>query len=629
MSRILSCFFAYPSEPAIVGESIEQAIGNLKEKSGITVVRSWRENDIAGRFIADQVLQKISEQTALIADVTQLNFNVAYEIGFALAREKRVVLTRHKGVTPHRPLVAEVGIFDTLGYLEYENAGELENHLRKITDPMPSARNVHPLNQNAPIYLIEARFRTDSVTRIISRVKKARLFYRSFDPQESPRLSASEGFEQVAQSFGVLLHLLPLQISDALTHNIRVAFLGGLAEGFGKVSLLLQDGEEPVPLDCRDLVKVFKAPIDIDDSISDFATQVTEAMQQSRFQEIEKEHTALEDLSFGASAAENEFRELAGYYLETDQFQRALRGEVRLVVGRKGSGKTAIFAQVRDRMREERQNIVVDLRPDGYQLLKFKEMVLKFLGQGSLEHTITAFWEYLLLLEICYKLLEKDRLPHTRDYRLVVPYRKLAAIYDSDRYVSEGDFSERLSRLLLHLTEDYRTKYGEDANRTLTQQEITELLYRHDVNLLRDQVVEYLKVKKGLLLLFDNLDKGWPTHGLTVTDIVILRALLEATRKLERQLQRRDIDCRTLAFLRNDVYELLVSETPDRGKEGRVALDWSDPDLLRELIRRRMLYSGLPDRTFEELWRTICVSHVAGEESSQYLIDRCLMRPRA
>src|SRR6202790_1156585 len=628
MSRILSCFFAYPSEPAIVGESIKKAIGKLKEKSGITVVRSWRENDIAGRFIADQVLQKISEQTALIADVTQLNFNVAYEIGFALAREKRVVLTRHKGVTPHRPLVAEVGIFDTLGYLEYENAGELENHLRGVTDPASSARNVHPLNQNAPIYLIEARFRTDSVTRIISRVKKARLFYRSFDPQESPRLSASEGFEQVAQSFGVLLHLLPLQISDALTHNIRVAFLGGLAEGFGKVSLLLQDGEEPVPLDCRDLVKVFKAPIDIDDSISDFATQVTEAMQQSRFQEIEKEHTALEDLSFGASAAENEFRELAGYYLETDQFQRALRGEVRLVVGRKGSGKTAIFAQVRDRMREERQNIVVDLRPDGYQLLKFKEMVLKFLGQGSLEHTITAFWEYFFLLEICYKLLEKDRLPHTRDYRLVVPYRKLAAIYDSDRYVSEGDFSERLSRLLLHLTEDYRTKYGEDANRTLTQQEITELLYRHDVNLLRDQVVEYLKVKKGLLLLFDNLDKGWPTHGLTVTDIVILRALLEATRKLERQLQRRDIDCRTLAFLRNDVYELLVSETPDRGKEGRVALDWSDPDLLRELIRRRMLYSGLPDRTFEELWRTICVSHVAGEESSQYLIDRCLMRPR-
>ena len=362
---------------------------------------------------------QIAEHTALIADVTQLNFNVAYEIGFALAKEKRIVLTRHKGVTPRRPLVSEVGIFDVIGYLEYENADELESHLRGVIDPSPSARNVHLLNQNAPVYLMEARFRTDSVTRIISRVKKARLFYRSFDPQESPRLSASEGFEQIAQSFGVLLHLVPVNISDSITHNIRVAFLAGLAEGFGKESLILQDGDEPVPIDYRDLVKVFTSPVDIDEAISDFATRVTEAMQQNWQQDLAKQHTLLENLSFGASAAENEFRELAGYYLETDQFQRALRGEVRLVVGRKGSGKTAIFAQVRDRIRQERQNIVVDLRPDGYQLLKFKEMVLRFLGQGSLEHTITAFWEYLLLLEICYKLLEKDRLPHTRDFRLL------------------------------------------------------------------------------------------------------------------------------------------------------------------------------------------------------------------
>src|ERR1700694_6339103 len=82
---------------------------------------------------------------------------------------------------------------------------------------------------------------------------------------------------------------------------------------------------------------------------------------------------------------------------------------------------------------------------DRSQLLKFKEMILKYLGPGSLEHTVTSFWEYLLLLEICYKLLEKDRLPHTRDSRLQLPYRKLAAIYDSDRYVTEGGFSARLS----------------------------------------------------------------------------------------------------------------------------------------------------------------------------------------
>jgi hypothetical protein len=77
------------------------------------------------------------------------------------------------------------------------------------------------------------------------------------------------------------------------------------------------------------------------------------------------------------------------------------------------------------------------------------------------------------------------------------------------------------------------------------------------------------------------------------------------------------------------VYELLVQETSDRGKEASVLLDWTDPDLLRELIRLRIVYNDISgDKKFESLWPRIFVSHYAGEESSQYLIDRSLMRPR-
>ena len=565
----------------------------------------------------------------MAADITQLNFNVTFEVGFAIAREKRLLLTRHKGVTLEGPSLADLGLFDTLGYQEYENAQELYTILRSLTDPAPPMRNIYPLNKRAPLFLIEARVRTDPVTRMVSRVKKARLFYRSFDPCEAPRLSAGEAYIQVAQSFAVLLHLLPKTIADSTEHNLRAAFLAGLAYGFGKPLLLLQDGDDPVPIDYRDLVTVFNRLADIDTAIAEFAPRVTEALQEVSDFDPDRANTVLEKVTFGASAAENEFKELGGYYLETDQFQRARRGEVRLVVGRKGSGKTAIFVKVRDDVRRDSSNVVLDLRPDGYQLLKFKELVLRFLGAGALDHTVTAFWEYLLLLEVCHKLLEKDRERHTRDRRLFDAYRRLSDLYQADRYIAEGDFSERLSQLIKYISGEYQVRYDREEGRSLTQQQITELLYRHDVGTLRAEVVEYLRLKREIWLLFDNLDKGWPTKGLTSTDLVIVRALLEATRKIERQMQRRDVVCRTLVFLRNDVYELLVAETPDRGKEGRVALDWSDPDLLRELLRRRLLYSGMPDREFYELWRAICVSHVAGDETSEFLIERSLMRPRA
>src|SRR5262249_55471656 len=60
------------------------------------------------------------------------------------------------------------------------------------------------------------------------------------------------------------------------------------------------------------------------------------------------------------------------------------------------------------------------------------------------------------------------------------------------------------------------------------------------------------------------------------------------------------------------------------------SIDWTDSDLLREIVRRRLVFSGAPgDRPFDEAWRRVCVSHVHGEESAQYLIERSLMRPRS
>ena len=171
-----------------------------------------------------------------------------------------------------------------------------------------------------------------------------------------------------------------------------------------KVLCLLQLGLGPVPIDYRDLVKPGIHPNDIDGAIADFATDVVAAFQAVTVA-LPEQSTFLARLEFGASAAENEIRDLASYYIATDAYKRALRGEVRMVVGRKGSGKSALFFQVRDKLRPNGKNLVLDLKPDGYQLLKFKDSVLRLLEAGTYQHTITAFWEYLLLLELCHKVL--------------------------------------------------------------------------------------------------------------------------------------------------------------------------------------------------------------------------------
>jgi hypothetical protein len=199
----------------------------------------------------------------------------------------------------------------------------------------------------------------------------------------------------------------------------------------------------------------------------------------------------------GSSTAENEFVNLGEYYVQTDQFRRALRGEARIVVGRKGSGKTAVFAQVRDHIRPDRNQIVLDLKPEGYQLRKFKEQVLDLLEAGTREHTITAFWEYLLLLEVAYKILEKDRSYHARDQELYKPYQTLARIYKEDGYSQEGDFSERMLRLTEQIAASFQAIHPEANGLRLTRQQVTEFLYVHDIRELRNQIEQYLRYKDG------------------------------------------------------------------------------------------------------------------------------------
>jgi hypothetical protein len=52
----------------------------------------------------------------------------------------------------------------------------------------------------------------------------------------------------------------------------------------------------------------------------------------------------LKQASFGARVAEEETAELASYFVETDQWTRIVRGEIDVIRGEKGAGKSAIYS---------------------------------------------------------------------------------------------------------------------------------------------------------------------------------------------------------------------------------------------------------------------------------------------
>lgn len=619
-------FVAYPSSPPELTATIRDAVEMLNVESGSLAFQTWEHNDVAGRPLTVPILSGIEQANVLVADVTRLNFNVTYEVGYAIGIQKRVLLVKNSAMTGDNALVLKTGIFDTLGYETYSNAEELRAILKRTADLTPLKIETEP-DTKAPAYLLETPVRTTEMTRIVARVKRARLFYRSFTPSEDARLSAVDAIRHVSRSIGVLIPLLSPEFQDAVVHNIRAAFVAGLAHGMGKVTLVLQDRNHPVPLDLRDAAETYTGLEDINRHIECFAGDVYEILQKTDIVSAVP-GSMLQRISLGDPMAENEFQSLTAYYVQTDEYNRALRGEVNLVVGRKGTGKTALFFQVRDRIRRDKQNVVIDLKPEGYQLLKLKEHVLDLLSEGGKAHLITAFWEYLLLLEICRKVLEKDRTKHRFDVSLTDTYKALERLYHGGSGSNEGDFSERLLLLSQEIIDNYQHQYGSTQHVRLTSDEVTNLLHSTTISNLRKTLADYLGQKEQVLVLFDNLDKGWSYKGIGAGDILILRCLVDAARKVQREMRKADVRMSCIVFIRNDIYELLMNSSPDFGKEARASLDWGDPDLLREVLRRRLAQSFTEQVSFTQVWGLICTSHYEGEETSQYLIDRSLMRPR-
>jgi hypothetical protein len=630
MTKKQQAFVAYPARDAALADGIMDAVRRANAKPLPISYEPWPFNDIAGNPLVSPILEKIEDAPFMVADITYLNLNVVYEIGFAIGRNKRAFLIRHKGTPGDTVIAGAVGIFDTLGYYEYKAFDDLQARLEAHIDATHLIFS-NALDRKSQVYLIEPPKRGSDVGVMVSRIKKAGYGrYRSFTPEEDARLSATDAIRQVATSSGVFIPFQQSSEPGSNVHNIRCMFIAGLCDGMGKPKLLLSPPDFDAPLDVRDDVQQWQQLSDIHDLVADFCPRIVEYAGQVEPSGIDRT-TLLQSLSIGDPRAENEMNTLGRYYLKVDQFDRAMNGEVNLVVGRKGSGKTALFLRLRDKIRPDRRNIVLDLKPEGYQLIRMKEDILEFLSEGARQHLIIAFWEYLIYLEIAYKLLEKDQKAHRYNHDIHEAYQKLSGVYNAANFSPEGDFSERLSTLSERLAKRYQEKYGRKDAHRLAASEVTELVYSHDIKQLRELISSYLQRKEAVWVLFDNLDKGWSTQGVDVIDATVLRSLVDAGRKVEREMRKAGHVVHCIVFVRNDVYDNLMRNTPDFGKEMRATLDWNDPDMLREMLRLRLvsgMHADLNTVDFHAIWHELCVSHIDGEDTSSYLIRRSLMRPR-
>lgn len=365
---------------------------------------------------------------------------------------------------------------------------------------------------------------------------------------------------------------------------------------------------------------------DIKDCIIEFAKNAHIAAQSIQTAQPTRHKSQLQRLTLGASSAENEFRTLENYFVETAEYLRTIRGEARIVSGRKGSGKTAIFFQVRDHFRADHHSLVTDLKPESHQLSLFREELLKIFDVGAFDHTLTAFWYFVLLSEILLTIRRDYERRATRDHRALTVTAEIDTELDKIGGFNSGDFTFRINKLGSLVVEEIKGLTAKGM--ALTPERLTNIVFR-GIAEIRALINRCIPGKTQIVLLFDNIDKSWLAQGVNEFDVRLVRLLVESLDKIRRDFEAQNLDFKSVVFLRNDIYELMVDQTPDRGKAAQIRIDWNDRGKLRQVIFRRLASStGNSKLGFDQLWTRFFVPLVHGRDSFEYFVDHCLMRPR-
>jgi len=86
--------FLYPSNPSIIANTIEAAVQELGRVDRGNRWTSWKHFGIEGQIIFCEICKALRFTDLVIADVTTLNFNLLFEIGYALGLGLPVVPIR-------------------------------------------------------------------------------------------------------------------------------------------------------------------------------------------------------------------------------------------------------------------------------------------------------------------------------------------------------------------------------------------------------------------------------------------------------------------------------------------------------------------------------------------------------
>lgn len=322
--------------------------------------------------------------------------------------------------------------------------------------------------------------------------------------------------------------------------------------------------------------------------------------------------TSIANVDFGSLDAESEHN-LTRYFVDTGVFQRLSSGDKAYVIGRKGSGKTAIFRESSD-ARVGHATIKLDFENYSWPV----HMQIREEGVPE-EASYVASWKFTFLVNVCKAWLESAPLDVAQEALEMISKifggsdpDPLEVLIDKFRRLRKVEFPTPLGGVGIELDEK-----GAAPPAALAQ----------SISLWNEKLQNFVVrsfVQAPFSVLVDRLDDGWDGSEQARS---LLAGALKAARSINIACGRPHHAAPVIVFLRSDIFDALQFNDKNKIQAAIEYLDWTEESLAKIVATRidASLKTGLDDA-----WAAVFTQEEMRQRSKvrNYIIRRTMHRPR-
>lgn len=317
----------------------------------------------------------------------------------------------------------------------------------------------------------------------------------------------------------------------------------------------------------------------------------------------------LNEIAWGDDSAERDERLLA-YFVDTESYKRLSEKSKFIVVGRKGSGKSALRKKLEETFAREDHTHVINISP------KYSS-IRNILNERALSEDFgeEIFFQHSWLRQMMLDCL--CHIGHSSKGKYVADSLEYARSISKELNRTSKDIVENITDIL----ERIKIKAGNLGDLGLQLEK--ELRNVADVDALEHHIASLSNDGAKFVVMVDDLDLGWNNSKLSNN---LLLGLLSATSYIKAISK----NIHVLIFLREDVYSILMEQTQHSDKYRNIERIRWDKDGLIKLLNERIKFNF--ERKGEDAGRypfsLVFPETVGTHNTDNWLVERTLSRPR-